>query len=75
MYIRQLAVNAESNAIMMQSTGTYNSVDITVYADKNFIYGATAAYSTQQTFKEFYEVHGVYIQFNCDLIVFLNGYK
>jgi len=33
-----LAVNAESNAIMMQSTGTCNYVDITpsTYADKNY---------------------------------------
>jgi hypothetical protein len=31
-----VVVNAESNAIMVQSTGTYNSVDITAstYADK-----------------------------------------
>jgi hypothetical protein len=38
-------VNDEGNAIMMQPTGTYNSVDITAstYADKNFVFGATAA--------------------------------
>jgi hypothetical protein len=38
-------VNAESNAIMMQPTGTYNSVDITAstYADKKYLFGATAA--------------------------------
>jgi hypothetical protein len=38
-------VNAESNAIIMQSTGTYNSVDITAstFADKNCLFGATAA--------------------------------
>ena len=43
-YIRQLAVNSESNAIVVQSTGTYNSVDITAstYADKNDLFGATA---------------------------------
>jgi len=39
-----LAVNSESNAIVVQSTGTYNSVDITAstYADKNDLFGATA---------------------------------
>jgi hypothetical protein len=40
-----MAVNAESNTITMQSTGTCNSVDITVsnYADKNYLFGATTA--------------------------------
>jgi len=35
-----LAVNTESNAIMMQSTGTYNSVDITAstYKDKKYLF-------------------------------------
>ena len=40
-----MTLNTENNAIMMQSTGAYNSVDIiaSTYADKNYIFGATAA--------------------------------